>query len=202
MMASWHPSHDHDQHPPGDHDDCCRDEPGVRIRPVTFAELEDYLQHLANPTKRPPLPRARVVVGTTSPQPGFLDQHGRPGRSAMAEYRRRRAADRQAWKPTLALRIVAVLAAGVSIGLLTASVAGSRLAWLTGLTAAAALAWRLRFRPTADTQAWRRGVQGEQRTARLLAPWSGMATRYFTTWPSLGRRPTWITWSSARPGCL
>ena len=169
-MASWHPNHHHDQHPYGDHDaDWCPDEPGVRIRSVTFAELEDYLEHLANPTEGPPLPRARVV-GITSPQPGFLDHHGRPGRSAMAEYRRRRAADWQTWKPTLPLRIAAVLAAGVSAGLLTATVASSNLAWLTGLTAGAALAWRLRFRPTTDTQAWRRGTQGERRTARLLAP--------------------------------
>jgi hypothetical protein len=51
----------------------------------------------------------------------------------------------------------------------SAAVAGSSLAWLTGLTAATALAWRLRFRPTADTLAWRRGALGEQRTARLLA---------------------------------
>ena len=168
-MASWHPNHHHDQHPPGGDHDCCPDAPGVRIRPVTFAELEDYLEHLANPTQRPPLPRARVV-GVTSPQPGFLDQHGRPGRSAMAQYRRWRAADWQTWKSTLALRIATILAAGVSTGLLTATVASSSLAWLTGLTAAAALAWPLRFRPTADTLAWRRGAHGERRTARLLAP--------------------------------
>ena len=169
-MARWHPNHHYDQHPPSDHDaDCCPDEPGVRIRPVTFAGLEGYLEHLANPTHRPPLPTARVV-GITSPQPGFLDQHGRPGRTAMAEYRRRRAADWQSWQPTLPLRIAAVLAAGVSSGLLMAAAAGFRLAWLTGLAAGAALAWRLRFRPTADTLAWRRGAHGEQRTARLLAP--------------------------------
>jgi hypothetical protein len=168
-MASWYSNHRHDQHPPGGDHDWCPDAPGVRIRPVTFAELEDYLEHLANPSERPPVPRARVV-GITSPQPGFLDQHSRPGRSAVAEYRRRRTADWQSWKPTLALRIAAVLAAGVSVGLLTAAVANSSLAWLTGLAAAAALGWRLRFRPTADTLAWRRGAQGERRTARLLAP--------------------------------
>jgi nuclease-like protein len=47
---------------------------------------------------------------------------------------------------------------------------GSSLARLTGLAAAAALGWRLWFRPSSDTLAWRRGAQGEQRTARLLAP--------------------------------
>lgn len=165
-MASWHPNH----HPPGhDHFDCSPDEPGVRIRPVSFAELEDYLERLANPTERPPASRARVV-GITSPQPGFLDHHGRPGRSAMTEYRRRRTTDWHTWKPTLPLRIAAVLAVGVSVGLLTAAVVGSSLARVTGLTAAAALAWRLRFRPPEDTLAWRRGAQGERRTARLLAP--------------------------------
>jgi hypothetical protein len=50
------------------------------------------------------------------------------------------------------------------------AIAGSSLARLTGLAAGVALAWRLRFRPTPDTLAWRRGAQGEQRTARLLAP--------------------------------
>ena len=59
-MASWHPNHHHDQHPAGDHDaHCCPDEPGVRIRPVSFAELEDYLEHLANPTERPPASRPK-----------------------------------------------------------------------------------------------------------------------------------------------
>src|SRR5512132_840414 len=166
-MASWHTDHHH--HPPGDDQDCCPDEPGVRIRPVTFAELEDYLEQLANPPGPAPLARPRLV-GITYGQAGFLDQQGRPGRSAMAEYRRRRAADWQEWKPTLALRIAAVLAAGGSTGLLTAAIAGSSLARLTGLAAAAALGWRLWFRPSSDTLTWRRGAQGERRTARLLAP--------------------------------
>jgi hypothetical protein len=166
-MASWHLNH-HQPSRGGDHD-CCPDEPGVRIRPVTFAELEGYLERLANPDENPPLPRTRLV-GITSPQSGFLDQNGRPGRSAITEYRRRRATDWQTWKPTLALRIAAVLATGVGTRLLTAAVATSSLAWLVGLIAAAAQAWRLRFRPTADTLAWRRGAQGERRTARLLAP--------------------------------
>jgi hypothetical protein len=87
----------------------------------------------------------------------------------MAEYRRRRATDWQTRRATHAFRIAAVLAAGVSTGLLTGAVASSSLAWLAGLTAAAALAWRLRFRPKTDTLAWRRGAQGERRTARLLA---------------------------------
>lgn len=168
-MASWHPDH-RDQHPAEDDHDCCPDEPGVRIRPVSFAELEDYLERLANPAERAPVSRPRLVGVTYGQQRGSLDQHGRPGRSAMAEYRRRRATDLQAWKTSLALRIAGVLVTGVSVGLLTAAAAGVDLARLTGLAGAAALAWRLRFRPTADTFAWRRGAQGERRPARLLAP--------------------------------
>jgi hypothetical protein len=198
-MASWHPHH-HDQHPAqDDHGDCCPDEPGLRIRPVGFAELEDYLEHLANPTQRPPLPRARVV-GITAPLPGFSDQQGGPGRSAMAEYRRRRATDWQVWKNTLILRVAAVLAVGTSVGLLTAAIANSRLAWLTGLTAAVALAWRLRFRPTADTQAWRRGAQGERRTARLLGPLERHGYQVFHDLAIPGSAATSTTWSSAPPG--
>jgi hypothetical protein len=45
-----------------------------------------------------------------------------------------------------------------------------RLAGLAALVAAAGLGWLLRFRPSADTMAWRRGAAGERRTARLLAP--------------------------------
>jgi hypothetical protein len=173
--------------------------PGVRIRPVTFAELEDYLEHPANPTQRPPLPTARVVE-ITSPHPRFLDQHGRPGRSAMAQYRRRRAADWQSWKTTLTLRIAVVLAAGVSTGLLTATVASSSLAGLTGLAAAAALAWRLRFRPTADTLAWRRGAQGERRTARLLASLERHGYQVFHDLAIPGSAANVDHLSSARPG--
>jgi hypothetical protein len=36
--------------------------------------------------------------------------------------------------------------------------------------AAAAASWGLRFRPTPDAVAWRRGAAGERRTARLLRP--------------------------------
>ncbi|MFL6217548.1 MAG: nuclease-related domain-containing protein, partial [Actinomycetes bacterium] len=38
-----------------------------------------------------------------------------------------------------------------------------------GLTALAA-GWGLRFRPSPDAVAWRRGASGERRTARLLDP--------------------------------
>jgi hypothetical protein len=56
------------------------------------------------------------------------------------------------------------LAAGLLGAQLTPDLAG-----LLAAAAAVGLGWRLRFRPSADILAWRRGAAGERRTARLLA---------------------------------
>jgi Nuclease-related domain len=92
---------------------------------------------------------------------------GRPGASAQAEYRRRRAVERAAWSRGLPWRAAAVLVAGAAAGLLAAQLA-LHLTPLAVVLAAAGLGWRLRFRPSADSRAWRRGAAGERRTARLL----------------------------------
>jgi hypothetical protein len=163
-----HHDHQHDQQPPAcsDDDPCCPDEPAVRIRAITFEELDGYLAQLANPPAHRPLsdPDRRSHWDV-----GFLDGHGRPGTSAMAEYRRRRATDWHTWRATLPQRLAGVLAAGITTGLATAAVAGPGVARVTGVAAAALLAWLLRFRPSPATVAWRRGAEGERRTARLLA---------------------------------
>jgi Nuclease-related domain len=169
-MARHHDHHhDHDEQVSSwpDDDPCCPDEPGVRIRAITYEQLDDYLELLANPHAPP-----RVVSSSLGRHhdAGFLDSNGHPGASAMAQYRRRRAGDWQAWRATLPQRLVGVVAAGLAVSLATAAVAGSGLARLTGPAAAAVLAWLLRFRPSPATVAWRRGAQGERRTARLLAP--------------------------------
>jgi Nuclease-related domain len=67
------------------------------------------------------------------------------------------------------------LAGGRNLGIgVGASVLGSLLAARLGLVfgglAAMAVGWGLRFRPSPDAIAWRRGAAGEQRTARLLSP--------------------------------
>jgi hypothetical protein len=160
--------HDHQQPPPWLADDpCCPDEPGVRLRAITFEQLDDYLQQLANPLEHPPLsgPDRRSQWDV-----GFLDSHGRAGASAMAKYRRRRAGDWETWRATLPQRLAGVLATGLAVALATAAMAGSGLARLTGPAAAVGLAWLLRFRPSPATVAWRHGAEGERRTARLLAP--------------------------------
>jgi hypothetical protein len=93
---------------------------------------------------------------------------GRPGASAHAEYRSRRATELAVWTHSLPWRIGAVLAVGLAAWLLATQVA-AHLAALAGVTMAAGLAWRLRFRDSPGAVAWRRGAIGECRTARLLS---------------------------------
>ena len=45
-----------------------------------------------------------------------------------------------------------------------------RLSLVVGGLAAVAAGWGLRFRPSPEAVAWRRGAAGERRTARLLGP--------------------------------
>ena len=53
------------------------------------------------------------------------------------------------------------------------SLLAPRLGLVLGGLAALAAGWGLRFRPSPDAAAWRRGAEGEQRTARLLDPLEG-----------------------------
>jgi hypothetical protein len=137
----------------------------VSIRPLSHADLAALLAHLDHhqhdtARARPPRPVVAVQVRATV---------GRPGASAQATYRRRRAAERAAWVHTLPWRTLALLVASMASWLVATRVL-PRLASLAALVAAAGLGWLLRFRPSADTMAWRRGAAGERRTARLLAP--------------------------------
>jgi hypothetical protein len=93
--------------------------------------------------------------------------HGSPGRSALAAYRRRRAAELVAWTRSLAWRAPLVAVAGLTGDGLAAQ-AGIPGAGLVGLAATALLGWRLRFRPSEQAGTWRRGAHGERHTARLL----------------------------------
>ena len=182
---------------------CDEEPPGISIRPLRHRDLQALLAHLDHHEHDPdeglvgePWSAAAGPVVAVRVRASV----GRPGASAHAEYRRRRAAERASWARGLPWRAGAVLAAAVTAGLVAAQVAAD-LAWLLAVVAAAGLGWRLRFRPTADTRAWRRGAVGERRTARLLAPLSAGAGRCCTTWPSPARRPISITWSSAPAGC-
>ena len=92
---------------------------------------------------------------------------GSPGRSALVEYRRRRALELSAWTRTLAWRAPLIAAAGLA-GQVLAIQTGLLHGGLVGLAAAILVGWRQRFRPSEQVTAWRRGAKGERRTARLL----------------------------------
>jgi hypothetical protein len=151
------------------HDD---QEPGVSIRPLSEADLAAILGHLDHQQPyelRQPRPAEPIRPGLPVLAVRVRATVGRPGASALAEYRRRRARELAAWTHSLPWRVAAVLAAGLLGGLLAAQLA-PRLTPLAVLAAAAGLGWQLRFQPRADTRAWRHGAAGERRTARLLAP--------------------------------
>jgi hypothetical protein len=112
----------------------------------------------------PRTPPAGIAAAPAEPVTG---SHGRPGRSALAEYRRRRALELAAWTRSLAWRAPLVGAAGITGDVLAAQ-AGLPRAGLAGLAAAVLVGWRLRFRPSEQARAWQRGAAGERRTARLL----------------------------------
>jgi Nuclease-related domain len=80
-----------------------------------------------------------------------------------------RAAEWAAWTRTLPWRVAATLSMGVGGGVLGRLVV-PRLGLVVSVLAAMAAGWGLRFRPSPDVIAWRRGAAGEQRTARLLGP--------------------------------
>jgi hypothetical protein len=157
---------------------CDEQPPGVSIRPLGHGDLQALLAHLHHHHEQDDEDEGLVAgSGERRPATGggpmvavpVRASVGRPGASAQAQYRRRRAAERASWTHGLPWRAGAVLAVGVAAGLLAAQLAPD-LAGLLAVAAAAGVGWRLRFRPSADILAWRRGTAGERRTARLLAP--------------------------------
>jgi hypothetical protein len=162
---------------------------GLSVRALTAEELQQFLDaHADQPAQRlgggwaaldrpaHPFGILRAPSGAEPeplrPQPALPAQHatgslGCPGRSALTQYRRRRAAELAAWTPSLTWRAPLVIAAGLTAGALAgqASLPGAGLA---GLAVAALVGWRLRFRPSNQARAWQRGAAGERQTARLL----------------------------------
>jgi hypothetical protein len=156
---------------------------GLTVRELTAEELQRFLDaHAGQPARllgsgwaaldppghpggvpRTP-PAATLPVVPAEPVTGSL---GSPGRSALVEYRRRRAEELAGWTRSLAWRAPLVAAAGAVVQVLAAQVGLPR-AGLLGLAAAALVGWRLRFRPSEQARTWRRGAHGERRTARLL----------------------------------
>jgi len=149
---------------PFDDDD---DRPSGSVQPLSQADLQAILAHLGDDEPD------QLLAGTDADQPVVAVRVrasvGRPGGSAQARWRRMRAAELAAWIRSLPWRIAVLLGIGLGGGVL-----GSQLAPRVGLVvaalAAAAAGWGLRFRPSPAAIAWRRGAEGERRTARLLDP--------------------------------
>jgi Nuclease-related domain len=162
---------------------------GLSVRALTAEELQRFLDaHHDQPGQPigsgwaaldpprhplgvPPTPRG-AGPEPPGPQPWAPGEPvagslGSPGRSALAQYRRHRAAELAAWTRSLAWRAPLVAAAGLVIQVLVTQ-AGLPQGGLVGLAAAALVSWRLRFRPSEQARAWQRGAQGERYTARLL----------------------------------
>jgi Nuclease-related domain len=142
------------------------DRPSGSVRPLSQADLQAILAHLGDDPDE-------LLAGTSADQPVVAVRVrasvSRPGGSAQARWRRLRAAEWAAWTRTLPWRIAAILAIGAGGGAL-GSLLAPRLGLVLGLLAAVAAGWGLRFRPSPDAVAWRRGAAGERRTARLLGP--------------------------------
>jgi Nuclease-related domain len=141
------------------------DRPSGSIQPLSQADLQASLAHLTDDPDE-------QLAGTGADQPVVAIRVpasvGRPGGSAQATWRRQRAAQWTAWTRSLTWRVAATVGIGAAGGVL-GSLLGPRLGLVLSVLAAVAAGWGLRFRPSPEARAWRRGAVGERRTARLLA---------------------------------
>jgi hypothetical protein len=150
--------------PPWPFDD--NDRPSGSVQPLSQADLQAILAHLSDDPDQ-------LLAGTDLDRPVVAVRVratvGRPGGSAQARWRRLRAAEWAAWTRTLPWRVAVILGMGAG-GAVFGSLLAPRLGLVLGGLAVVAAGWGLRFRPSPDAVAWRRGAVGERRTARLLDP--------------------------------
>jgi hypothetical protein len=142
------------------------DRPSGSVQPLSQADLQAILIHLTSDPDQ-------LLADTDADRPVVAVRVratvGRPGGSAQERWRRLRAAEWAAWTRTLPWRMAATLGIGAAGGLL-GSLLAPRLGLIVGALAAVAAGWGLRFQPSPEAVAWRRGAAGERRTARLLRP--------------------------------
>jgi Nuclease-related domain len=148
--------------PPWSFDD---DRPSGSVRPLSQADLQAILAHLGDDEPD------QLLVGTRADRPVVAVRVrasvGRPGGSAQATWQRMRSAEWAIWTHSLPWRVAVILGIGAGGGVLGRQLA-PRLGLIVAALAVAAAGWGLRFRPSPDAVAWRRGAAGERRTARLL----------------------------------
>jgi Nuclease-related domain len=139
--------------------------PSGSVRPLSHADLQAILAHLGDDPDQ-------LLAGTGADRPVVAVRVrptvGRPGGSAHARWRRRRADEWATWIRTLPCRVAATLGIAAAGGVL-GSLLAPRLGLLVAALMAMAAGWGLRFKPSPEAVAWRRGAAGERRTARLLA---------------------------------
>jgi hypothetical protein len=140
--------------------------PSGSVRPLSQADLQAILDHFSDD-------HDQLLAGTSADRPvvpmRVRASVGRPGGSAQARWRRMRAAEWAAWIRTVSWRVATVLGIGAGGGVL-GSLLAPRLGLIVAALVALAAGWGLRFKPSPDAVAWRRGAAGERRTARLLGP--------------------------------
>jgi hypothetical protein len=145
------------------------DRPSGSVQPLSQADLQAILAHLSDDPDDPD----ELLAGTGVDRPvvalRLRASVGQPGGSAHARWRRVRAAEWAAWTRTLPWRVAVILGIGVGGGVLGSQLA-PRLGLVVAALAAAAAGWALRFPPSREAVAWRRGAAGERRSARLLGP--------------------------------
>jgi Nuclease-related domain len=142
------------------------DRPSGSVRPLSQADLQAILAHLGDDSDQ-------LLADTGADRPvvamRLRASVGRPGGSAQARWRQQRAGEWAAWTRNLPWRVAAIVGVGAA-GRVLGSLVVPRLSLVLGALAAMAAGWMLRFRPSPDAVAWRRGAAGERRTARLLGP--------------------------------
>jgi Nuclease-related domain len=140
------------------------DRPSGSVRPLSQADLQAILAHLGDDPDE-------LLAGTGADRPVVAVRVrasvGRPGGSAQARWRRLRAEEWASWIRTLPWRVAAALGIGAGGGVLGHLLA-PRLGLIVAALVAMAAGWGLRFKPSPDAVAWRRGAAGERRTARQL----------------------------------
>jgi hypothetical protein len=142
------------------------DRPSGSVQPLSQADMQAILAHLGDdPDQLLASTSARIPVVAVRVRTSV----GRPGGSAQARWRRLRAAEWAAWTRTLPWRLAATLGIGAGGGLL-GNLLAPRVGLIVGGLAVLMAGWGLRFRPSRDATAWRRGAAGERHTARLLGP--------------------------------
>jgi hypothetical protein len=142
------------------------DRPSGSVRPLSQADLQAILARLGDDPDQ-------LLAGTEADRPVVAVRVratvGQPGGSAQARWRRLRAAEWAAWIRSLPWRVAVILGVAAGGGVV-GSLLAPRLSLVLGALAAAATGWGLRFQPSLEAVAWRRGAAGERRTARLLDP--------------------------------